>query len=441
MKARDTVARALATAMLAGEWTEPALRLRAQGMLGRSTRRSQQALIGEMLSAIHTGYPPSPDWLASFLLASPRFDRAAAPLRQSSAAIPPTLEPAVFTPAAKFADFDIPRLATVGDLAEWLGISVAHLQWYADVNHRLQRNSDTALQHYQYKFAAKRSGPPRLIEAPKPQLKAIQRRLLKEILDFVPCHDRAYGFVAGRSCLGAAQVHAGEAMVIAADLTNFFPMTPLRRVHGIFRSLGYPWAVARVLTGLCSTATPSPLFLTLPVPQRHDLATRQMFAAPHLPQGAPTSPALANLAARSLDDRLHGLARSRDANYTRYADDLVFSGGSDFARGAARFVAAVKEIANDEGYRLNARKTRIMGRGIAQRITGLTVNDHVNLPRADYDSLKATLHNCRMNGPQAENRADRHDFRAHIAGRVAWAEAVNPARALKLRRMFEEIRW
>lgn len=441
MKARDTVARALATALLAGEWTEPALRQRAQGMLGRSTRRSQQALIGEMLSAIRTGYPPSPDWLVSFLTASPRFARAAAPLRRSRTAIPPTLEPAVFTPAAKFADLDIPRLATVGDLAEWLGIAAAQLLWYADADHRLRRERDPALRHYHYMFAAKRSGPPRLIEAPKPRLKAMQRRILKEILDAVPCHDRAHGFVAGRSCLGAAQVHAGETLVIAADLTNFFPMTPLRRVHGIFRSLGYPWAVARLLTGLCSTAAPSPLFLTLPVAQRHDPATRQIFAAPHLPQGAPTSPALANLAAQSLDNRLHGLARSRDANYTRYADDLVFSGDSDFARGAARFVAAVKEIANDEGYRLNARKTRIMGRGGAQRITGLIVNDHVNLPRAAYDSLKAILYNCRKNGPQMENRDGHRDFRAHLQGRVAWAEAVNPTRAATLRRIFEEIRW
>ncbi len=440
MKARDTIARVLAATLLAGEWTEPALLARARKLIGRSTRRSQQALIGELWRAMRTDYPPSPDWLAKFLIQLPHFERATAPLRRD-AAMPLQREPAVFAPAAKFSGLDIPRLATPGDLAQWLRLPAAHLLWYADAEGRLRRETSPALQHYRYQFAAKPCGPPRLVEAPKPRLKAIQRRILKEILDAAPCHDRAYGFVAGRSCLGAAQVHAGETLVIAADLTNFFPMTPLRRVHGIFRSLGYPWAVARLLTGLCSTAAPSPLFLALPVPQRHDLATRQMFATPHLPQGAPTSPALANLAARALDNRLHGLARSRNANYTRYADDLLFSGDGDFARGAARFLAAVRVIANDEGYRLNAHKTRIMGRGGAQRITGLTVNDHVNLPRADYDSLKATLHNCRRNGPQRENRDDHRDFRAHLRGRVAWAEAVNPARALKLRRMFEEIRW
>lgn len=390
---------------------------------------------------MRTDYPPSPDWLANFLIQSPHFETVTAPLRRRGTAIPPVLEPALFTPAAKFADLDTPRLSTVSDFADWLEISAAHLLWYADAEERLRRGKDPALRHYRYLFAAKRSGPPRLIEAPKPRLKAMQRRILKEILDTLPSHDCAHGFVAGRSCISAAQVHAGEAVVIAADLTNFFPMTPLRRVHGIFRSLGYPWAVARLLTGLCSTAAPAPLFVALPAAQRHDHATRQMYAKPHLPQGAPTSPALANLAARSLDCRLHGLARSRDANYTRYADDLVFSGGDAFAHGAAWFVAALKEIANSEGYELNVRKTRIMNRGGAQRITGLTVNDHVNLPRVEYDSLKAILHNFRRNGPEAENRDGRGDFRAHLTGRIAWAEAVNPARAAKLRRMFEEIRW
>jgi len=441
MKARDSVARALAAALLAGEWTDSALLARARHLLGSSTRRSQQALIGELLSAIGTGYPPSPGWLADFFLRSARFDRATAPLQRRAAPIPFALEPAIFTPAAKFAHLDIPRLAAVEDLARWLQISVAHLQWYADAEHRQRRKTAPVLLHYNHLFTAKRSGPPRLIEAPKPRLKAIQQRILREILNAVPNHDCVHGFVKGRSCLSAAQTHAGEAIVVAVDLKDFFASTPLRRAHGIFRSLGYPWAVARLLTGLCSTATPTSVFLALPPAQRHDQRTRQMFSSPHLPQGAPTSPPLANLAARALDTRLHGLARALEANYTRYADDLVFSGGAHFARGIGPFLASVKRIAAEEGYAVNHRKTRIMRRGGAQRVTGLVVNDHLNLPRADYDVLKATLHNCRKNGPQAENRTGHPKFRAHLEGRVVWAENVNPARGARLRRMFEKIRW
>lgn len=441
MKARDSVARALAETLLAGEWTEAALVGRARHLLGRSTRRSQQALIRELLSAIRTGYPPSPGWLTDFLLGSPRFDQATAPLRRSATAMKPSLDPAVFSPAAKFAHLEIPQLATVSDLANWLGISIAHLQWYADADGRLRRVAEPALQHYRYLFTAKRSGPPRLIESPKPKLKTMQRRILAELLDAVPAHDCVHGFVKGRSCLSAAQVHAGEAVVVAVDLKDFFASTPLRRVHGIFRSLGYPWAVARLLTGLCSAATPQSLFMQLPIGQRHDWWARKIFEFPHLPQGAPTSPALANLAAGLLDIRLQGLARALEVNYTRYADDLVFSGGERFARGVAPFLAAVTRIASDEGYAVNQRKTRIMRRGSAQRVTGLVVNDHLNLPRAVYDTLKATLHNCRKNGPRAENRTGHERFRAHLEGRVVWAENVNPARGARLRRIFEEIRW
>jgi hypothetical protein len=247
--------------------------------------------------------------------------------------------------------------------------------------------------------------------------------------------------VAGRSCLGAAQAHAGEALVVTVDLKDFFLNTPLRRVHGLFRSIGYPWAVARLLTGLCSASTPSSAFMTLPESSRHDWLTRKVYESPHLPQGAPTSPVLANLAAWQLDARLLGLASSFDANYTRYADGLALSGDERFARGITPFLAAVEDIARDEGYTLNERKTRIMRRSACQRVTGLVVNDHLNVARAGYDRLKATLHNCAKNGPQAENRANLPDFRAHLEGRIVWLENVNRARGERLRRMFEEVRW
>ncbi|GEM_PF-4390178 len=106
-----------------------------------------------------------------------------------------------------------------------------------------------------YKFAPKKSGPPRLIESPKPQLKAMQRLILGEILSRVPAHDCAHGFVRRHSCLTAAEIHTGEHVLITADLKDFFLNTRLSRVHGVFRNLGYPHPVSRLLTTLCSTST------------------------------------------------------------------------------------------------------------------------------------------------------------------------------------------
>jgi hypothetical protein len=441
MNNREWVARNLAAALLAGAWTPQGLLSRATEFLGRPTQKSHRLLIEELLDGLATAYPPSAAWLIGFFLGSRRFERASARLRNRGPRLAAVLQPASFTPAPRFVALDIPRFATRGDLADWLQISVDQLAWFADARDQQRRTFMPVLQHYAYAFAPKKSGPPRLIEAPKPRLKAMQRRILRDILDAVPVHGCAHGFVAGRSCLSSAHVHAGEAVVVAADLKDFFLTTPLRRVHGMFRSLGYPWAVARLLTGLCAASTPPSVFSTLPESRRHDWLTRKAYESPHLPQGAPTSPALANLAARQLDVRLHGLAGSFHANYTRYADDLAFSGDEQFARRIGSFLAAVADIARDEGYRLNERKTRIMRRAGRQRVTGLVVNDHLNVARADYDRLKATLHNCAKNGAQAENRDGHPDFRAHLEGRVVWVENVNRVRGERLRRMLEEIRW
>jgi hypothetical protein len=101
----------------------------------------------------------------------------------------------------------------------------------------------------------------------------------------------------------------------------------------------------------------------------------------------------------------------------------------------------VEGIARDEGFTLNDRKTCVMRRSGRQRVTGIVVNDHLNVSQATFDLLKATLHNCIKNGPEAENRSGVSNFRAHLDGRVTWVENVNPSRAQRLRRMFSEIRW
>ena len=441
MNAAEWVARNLAAALLAGTWTRRSLLKRTQAVLGRRTRRSQHVLVHALLDGVTTDYPPSPDWLTTFLCRSVAFRQAASAQIKDPRSVQTVLKYPAFAPAERFAGLAVPQLATPGDLAAWLVLSIGQLDWLSDARRRHGSTDTPILQHYRYAFAPKKTGAPRLIEIPKPKLMAIQRRILHEILDLVPTHDAAHGFVAGRSCLSAAQVHAGESIVVTLDLKDFFLNTRLARVHDIFRSLGYPWATARVLTALCSTATPRSVFSRVPIAQRHDWLTQKIHQSPHLPQGAPTSPALANLAAWHLDVRVRGLARTFGANYTRYADDLAFSGDVDFAARIKPFLAGMEDIARSEGFVLNNRKTRIMRRGGCQRVTGIVVNDHINVPRAAFDQLKATLHNCRRHGPAAENRAGLRDFRAHLDGKVTWVENVNPARAQRLRRMFDEIRW
>jgi hypothetical protein len=435
MNTRAWAANNLAARLLAGPWTPQAIADGIASVLGSVHHQTRRALVIRLTALGDGTYPPAPHTLTAYLIGSEYFR----PERGRPVAT--ILDAPRFAPMHPFADLRIPALATLGELGEWLGQSPGQLDWLADERRGHGRADRAPLQHYRYAFVSKRGGTPRLVEAPKPRLKAIQRRILREILSVVPVHACANGFVAGRSCLSGAQVHAGEFVVATFDLAQFFPSIGLARIHGIFRSLGHPWAVARRLAGLCTTITPACVFLRLPAARRPDLEHQALYGVPHLPQGAPTSPALANLLAWTLDRRLHGLARAAGANYTRYADDLAFSGDADFANGLGRFRKAVETIVNEEGFSLNAGKTRIMPRSTRQRVTGIVVNQHCNVGRAEFDTLKAVLHNCARQAPAGQNRAGVPDFGGHIRGRIAWVEQINPRRGAKLRRLFERIDW
>jgi hypothetical protein len=430
MDTKAWAANNLAARLLAEPWTKHAIAAGIKAVLGPVHYRTRAALAAGLAELGDGTYPPAPHALRAYLLVSPFFKPP--PTRPIAA----VLDPPRFAPIPPLANLQIPALATPGELAKWLGQSPEQLVWLSDERRGHRHASTPALQHYCYAFVDKQGGARRLIEAPKPRLKAIQRRILREILSAVPVHGSANGFVAGRSCLTGAQVHAAESLVTTFDLTQFFPSIGLPRVHGIFRSLGYPWAVARCLAGLCTTVAPASILRDLP-----DKAARTLHSVPHLPQGAPTSPALANLLAFTLDRRLHGLARSAGANYTRYADDLAFSGNTNFANGLGRFRKSVQTILNEEGFLLNPAKTRTMPRHTRQRITGITVNEHCNVGRAEFDKLKATLYNCTRTGPAVQNHAQITDFRAHLDGRISWVEQINPPRGVKLREIFEQIDW
>ena len=140
-----------------------------------------------------------------------------------------------------------------------------------------------------------------------------------------------------------------------------------------------------------------------------------------------------------LDVRLAALATSVGATYSRYADDLAFSG--DLGRIAPRLLGLIAVIVRDEGFTLNQRKTRVMHASGRQELTGLGVNAHPNLRRAEVDRLKAILHACATHGPEGQDRDGHPDFRAHLAGRVAWVRHVNPARGARFQALFDAIRW
>jgi hypothetical protein len=340
----------------------------------------------------------------------------------------------------------VPAIATEGALADWLRLSPAELAWFADL-HGLEARLDGAevLRNYRYRLVRKKSGSLRLLEAPKQRLKTMQRQLVDEILAAVPVHDAAHGFVSGRSTRSFAEPHAGQAVVLRMDLRDFFPSISAARAQALFRTIGFPQAVSDRLGGLCTNAAARAVLRRLAqevgLDRQQTRELQETYGRGHLPQGAPTSPALANLCFYRTDCRLAGLARAAGVGYTRYADDLAFSGGERFGRIAKRFAAEVASIVQESGFALNHRKTRVMRRGVRQHLSGLVVNAKLNVRRDEFDRLKATLTNCVRRGPEDENRDGRPEFRAHLAGRVSYVESVNPARGARLRPLLEAIQW
>ncbi|WP_090680974.1 reverse transcriptase family protein [Paraburkholderia phenazinium] len=344
-------------------------------------------------------------------------------------------------PPPRLREIALPKLATLGDLAAWLEVEVAELDWFADRWRVLPQGADTPLHHYTYKAIEKRDGRCRLIEIPKSRLRSLQRKILHGLLDRVPPHDCVHGFRKGRNTVTYAAPHAGKAVVVRFDLADFFASVHAPRVHAVMRTLGYPLEVARMLTALCTNRVPSARLLAADVRGKFDWLERQRYRTRHLPQGAPTSPALANLCAYRLDLRLEGLARAVGATYTRYADDLAFSGDEDLARVVERLKVRVAAIALEEGFSIQLRKTRVMRRGVRQHLAGVVVNQHPNLARSEFDALKAILMNCVRHGAASQNREGHADFRAHLQGRVAQAVMLNAARGAKLKGIFERIGW
>lgn len=325
-------------------------------------------------------------------------------------------------------------------LADWLAISTGGL-WRLTRAADWQRRAHLGEQHYRFRLIAKRTGGMRLLEVPKDYLKPLQRRILDDLLDRIPPHEAACGYTREKSVLTHVAAHRGQEMILRFDLRDFFSSVRASRVHALFDTLGYSESVARELTALCTTATPEAVLGRLRETGSLDWNQVQRLRQPHLPQGAPTSAALANLCCFGLDLRLDGLARSLGARYTRYADDLVISGGPGLRAARNRIEGWVARIATDEGFTLNLRKSRCLPAGRRQSICGVVINEKPNLPREEFDHLKAILHHCVVQGPASQNREGRPQWQAYLRGRVAWAAQINPDKALRLTRLFEAIDW
>lgn len=311
----------------------------------------------------------------------------------------------------------LPVLRSEEELAGWLGISLGRLRWFTH-----DKPADSTW-HYVRFTIPKRTGGERVILAPKLELKALQRQVLHGVLEKVSPSGQAHGFVTERSIVTNARPHVGHAFTLNIDLQDFFPSITFPRVRGLFISLGYSFSVASTLALLC-TEHEREVF------QSDDQRFYVSIGDRYLVQGAPTSPAIANLAARQLDRRLAGLADKHHFVYTRYADDLTFSG--DDRDSALRILDVAARIISDEDFKVHPHKTHLYPRSARQMVTGVVVNDRLNTPRELRRRVRAILHQAHKSGLEAQNTEERANFRAYINGLIAYINESNPDVAQQL---------
>jgi RNA-directed DNA polymerase len=442
----SAILKVLANAMLCGVPERDAVATRLVHVLGRNWRWVRP-LAGRYVENFAGGIRPRRREVVSFLRADPGLAEAWHKYGRQIKILHWITGPQSMQPVAAARSWPVPRIETVGGLAEWLEVAPSELGWLADLKGLGYKRPQPRLEHYHYRVLAKASGSIRLIETPKPRLKQLQRRIFVAILDRIPPHSAVHGFVKGRSIQTFAAPHVGERVVLRMDLENFFPSFAGARVQSFFRTVGYPEPVADLLGGLATNSVPrsawrdaikQPGFALDPQQLWH---LGSMYARPHLPQGAPTSPSLANLCSYRLDCRLSGIAKAAGATYTRYADDLAFSGGDSFERCVERFATHVTAILIEEGFSVQHRKTRIMRQSVRQHLAGLVTNQRLNLRRSDFDLLKAILTNCVRRGPQTQNREAHPHFREHLHGRISFIESIYAQKGKRLRAIFDQIDW
>jgi retron-type reverse transcriptase len=149
----------------------------------------------------------------------------------------------------------------------------------------------------------------------------------------------------------------------------------------------------------------------------------------HCVQGAPTSPGLCNAVVLRMDHRLEGLAEKRGLAYTRYADDLAFSGNLTKEE-ANRLRMTIARIVEEEGFKVNPEKTRLMGKGARQRVTGVTVNQTLGLSRRERRRLRACAHQLSL---QTKAAAAAPERLAWLRGKLAYLAMLNPKQAERIK--------
>lgn len=280
---------------------------------------------------------------------------------------------------------------------------VTHISKYTI--YQLSEHSDKYYKTYEI---PKKSGGKRKISQPSKKLKGLQSWILVNILNKIQVSPSCKGFRKGSSILENALPHIGSNTILNLDLKNFFPTITSNQVYNVFKTIGYNKLIATVFTNICTYEET-------------------------LPQGSSCSPMLANLTAWTLDLRIQGYVGKRGISYTRYADDLSFSGLNPTK--VIKIIPMIKEIINDENFIVNHKKTRIASSARAKIVTGLIINeDSVGIGKQKYKELRAKIHHLTLPHEQTNEK-----LLYHVGGWLSYLNSVDKERLKKAKKYISEL--
>ena len=246
----------------------------------------------------------------------------------------------------------------------------------------------------------KKNGKKREINEPLPSLKEIQRWILEEILYNINISPFAKAYIKNKSLKENAKFHRNQNKVLTMDLKDFFPSINFKRVLNVFKSIGYRDNVAVMLANLCCFQK-------------------------KLPQGAPTSPMLSNIIAKDLDDKISKYVIEKKIRYTRYADDLTFSGNFN----EKELIKNIKKIVYSEKFLINKEKTRIRKKNQRQVVTGIVVNEKMQLNKKLRHQIRSQVYYIQKYGLVEHierTKQKRKNYIYYLIGITSYASFINP---------------
>lgn len=269
---------------------------------------------------------------------------------------------------------------------------------------------------YKKAYIPKKNGGSRELDMPSLELKYIQRWILDNILKNMHVSEHAVGFRSNKSIVDNARRHTNKYCLVNVDISDFFPSVKFEQIFRIFVYYGYTKEVSWVLSKLCSYEG-------------------------KLPQGSPASPQISNIVCLKLDARLATLALKYESNYSRYADDITFSGNNDIKN----IINAVSEIMEDEGFHINQKKTRISYPHQCQEVTGLLVNgNYIRVSKKYKREIYQELYYCIKYGVQNHLQfinCSKAFYKEHVYGKIYFVNMVEPKEAQKMFALAEKVEW